>query len=60
MAMRGNILVAMDYFFAMTRMQDWLGDARPIVWPSAREQSEALGLSPSGVKFLNRRLIELA
>lgn len=59
MGLRGNILVAMDYFFAMTRAQDWVGDARPIVWPSAREQSEALGLSPSGVKFLNRRLIEL-
>src|ERR1700748_211127 len=59
MGIRGNILVAIDYFFAMTRSQDWLGDARPIVWPSAREQSEALGLSPSGVKFLNRRLIEL-
>ena len=59
MGIRGNILVAIDYFFAMTRPQDWIGDAQPIVWPSAREQSEALGLSPSGVKFLNRRLIEL-
>ncbi|HEY4313783.1 MAG TPA: helix-turn-helix domain-containing protein, partial [Pirellulales bacterium] len=56
MGVRGNVLVAIDYFFAMTRPQDWMGDARPIVWPSAREQSEALGLSPSGVKFLNRRL----
>jgi replication initiation protein RepC len=59
MGLRGNILVAMDYFFAMTRAQDWMGDAHPLVWPSAREQSEALGLSPSGVKFVNRRLIEL-
>ena len=59
MGWRGNLLVAIDYFFAMTRAQDWMGDARPIVWPSAREQSEALGLSPSGVKFVNRRLIEL-
>jgi replication initiation protein RepC len=59
MGLRGNVLVAIDYFFAMTRAQDWMGDARPIVWPSAREQSEALGLSPSGVKFVNRRLIEL-
>ena len=59
MGLRGNILVAIDYFFGLTRPQDWMGDARPIVWPSAREQSEALGLSPSGVKFLNRRLIEL-
>jgi len=57
--LRGNIIVAMDYLFSLTRPQDWTGDSRPIVWPSAREQSEALGLSPSGVKFLNRRLIEL-
>lgn len=59
MGLRGNILVAMDYLFGLTRPQDWVGDCRPIVWPSAREQGEALGLSPSGVKFLNRRLIEL-
>ncbi len=57
--LRGNIIVAMDYFFGLTRAQDWVGQCRPIVWPSAREQGEALGLSPSGVKFLNRRLIEL-
>ncbi len=59
MGMRGNIIVAMDYFFALTQPQDWAGRARPIVWPSAREQSEALGLSLSGVKRLNRHLIEL-
>lgn len=59
MGMRGNIIVAMDYFFGLTQPQDWLGHARPIVWPSAREQSEALGLSLSGVKRLNRHLIEL-
>lgn len=59
MRLRGNILVAMDYFFGLTRPQDWAGGCRPIVWPSAREQGEALGLTPSGVKFLNRRLIEL-
>jgi replication initiation protein RepC len=57
--LRGNVIVAMDYFFGLTRAQDWAGQGRPIVWPSAREQGEALGLSPSGVKFLNRRLIEL-
>jgi replication initiation protein RepC len=57
--LRGNVLVAMDYFFGLTRAQDWVGECRPIVWPSAREQGEALGLSPSGVKFLNRRLLEL-
>ena len=59
MGLRGNILVAVDYFFSLTRPQDWTGDARPIVWPSAREQCEAMGLSLSRVKFLNRRLIDL-
>lgn len=59
MGLRGNILVAIDYFFGLTRPQDWTGDARPIVWPSAREQCEAMGLSLSRVKFLNRRLIDL-
>jgi replication initiation protein RepC len=59
MGLRGNILVAVDYFFGLTRPQDWTGDARPIVWPSAREQCEAMGLSLSRVKFLNRRLIDL-
>ena len=59
MGLRGNIIVAVDYLFGLTKGQDWVGSARPIVWPSAREQSEALGLSPSGVRYLNRRLIEL-
>lgn len=59
MRLRGNIVVAIDYFFSLTRPQDWTGDARPLVWPSAREQCEALGLSLSRVKFLNRRLIDL-
>lgn len=59
MGLRGNILVAIDYFFGLTRSQDWTADTRPIVWPSAREQCEALGLSVSRVKFLNRRLINL-
>lgn len=59
MGLRGNIMVAVDYFFSLTRAQDWTADTRPIVWPSAREQCEALGLSLSRVKFLNRRLINL-
>lgn len=59
MGLRGNVLVAIDYFFSLTRAQDWTADARPIVWPSAREQCEAMGLSLSRVKFLNRRLIDL-
>jgi hypothetical protein len=34
-------------------------ESRPIVWPSARMQQEALDLSPSQVKEINRCLIEL-
>src|ERR1700722_17856428 len=34
------------------------GGGRPIVWPSASVQQEALGLSESRVKMLNRALIE--
>jgi replication initiation protein RepC len=59
MKLRPNVVQAMDYFFALTQPQDWVADARPIVWPSAREQAEALTMSISGVKRLNRQLIDL-
>ena len=36
-----------------------LGAVPPVVWPSASTQQEALGLSPTRVKEINRRLIEL-
>jgi replication initiation protein RepC len=38
--------------------QDWGRGGRPIVWPSASVQQEALGLSESRVKMLNRAMIE--
>ena len=41
-----------------TQPQDWEPGARPIVWPSAATQQEALGLSRAQVKALNRGLIE--
>ena len=50
---------AVDWLFCFTQPQDWQKGARPIVWPSARMQQEALGLSPTQVKAVNRELIDL-
>jgi replication initiation protein RepC len=50
---------AVDWLFRFTQPQDWEKGSRPVVWPSARMQQEALGLSPTQVKETNRRLIEL-
>jgi replication initiation protein RepC len=59
MGLSRGVVDAIDYLFSVTFPQDWVAGCRPLVWPSAREQGEALGLSPSRVKVLNRRLIEL-
>ncbi|HTT79656.1 MAG TPA: helix-turn-helix domain-containing protein, partial [Stellaceae bacterium] len=49
---------ALDWLFRFTQPQDWASGGRPIVWPSALMQQEALGLSATQVKEINRRLIE--
>jgi len=54
-----RIVHAVDWLFRFTQPQDWEQGSRPIVWPSASMQEEALGLSPTQVKDTNRRLIEL-
>jgi len=54
-----RIVHAVDWLFRFTQPQDWDEGSRPIVWPSASMQEEALGLSPTQVKEINRRLIEL-
>jgi replication initiation protein RepC len=54
-----RLVHALDWLFRFTQPQDWQKDSRPIVWPSARMQQEALCLSPTQVKEINRRLIEL-
>ncbi|HTV87576.1 MAG TPA: plasmid replication protein RepC [Stellaceae bacterium] len=54
-----RLVHAVDWLFCFTQPQDWQAGARPIVWPSARMQQEALGLSPTQAKAINRRLIEL-
>ncbi len=53
-----RLVHAVDWLFRFTQPQDWGRGARPIVWPSAAMQQDALGLSPTRVKALNRALIE--
>jgi len=54
-----RLVHAVDWLFRFTQPQDWAKGTRPVVWPSARMQQEALGLSPAQAKVVNRRLIEL-
>jgi replication initiation protein RepC len=54
-----RVVHAVDWLFRFTQPQDWEPGSRPIVWPSASMQEEALGLSATQVKDINRRLIEL-
>ena len=53
-----RLVHAVDWLFRFTQPQDWGRGGRPIVWPSASMQQEALGLSESRVKAINRALIE--
>jgi replication initiation protein RepC len=53
-----RLVHALDWLFRFTWPQDWEQGARPIVWPSAAMQREALGLSESQVKSVNRGLID--
>jgi replication initiation protein RepC len=53
-----RIVHAIDWLFRFTMAQDWGRGGRPIVWPSASLQQEALGLSPTQAKVINRALIE--
>ena len=49
---------AVDWFFKFTQPQDWQKGYVPIVFPSAETQQEALELSPTATKRLNRALID--
>jgi replication initiation protein RepC len=49
---------AVDWLFKFTMALDWGRGRRPIVWPSASLQQEALGLSLTRTKAINRALIE--
>ena len=54
-----RLVHAVDYLFCFTKPQDWEPSSRPIVWPSAHMQQNALGLGPTQAKEINRCLIEL-
>jgi replication initiation protein RepC len=53
-----RLVHTVDWLFKFTQPQDWERGGRPIVWPSALLQQEALGLSETQAKRLNRCLIE--
>jgi replication initiation protein RepC len=53
-----RVVHAIDWLFKFTQPQDWEQGGRPIVWPSASLEQEALGLSETQAKRLNRCLIE--
>jgi replication initiation protein RepC len=53
-----RLVHTVDWLFKFTQPQDWERGARPIVWPSASLQQEALGFSETQTKRLNRCLIE--
>jgi len=53
-----RLVHAIDWLFKFTQPQDWGRGGRPIVWPSASLQEDALGLSPTQAKATNRALIE--
>lgn len=53
-----RLVHAVDWLFRFTQPQDWERGGRPVVWPSAALQREALGLSETQVKAINRALIE--
>src|SRR5271170_3875961 len=53
-----RLVHAIDWLFRFTQPQDWERGARPLVWPSALLQQEALGVSETQAKRLNRCLIE--
>jgi replication initiation protein RepC len=53
-----RLVHAVDWLFKFTQPQDWERGGRPIVWPSASLEQEALGLSEAQAKRLNRCLIE--
>ncbi len=54
-----RLVHAIDRLFRFTQPQDCERGGRPIVWPSALLQQEALGVSETQAKRLNRHLIEL-
>ena len=55
----GRVVHAVDWLFSFTQAQDWTTGNRPVVWPSAALQQQALGIGTTQAKALNRHLVEL-
>src|SRR5260370_4607473 len=53
-----RLVHTIDWLSKFTQPQEWEREGRPIVWPSALLQQEAVGLSETQAKRLNRSLIE--
>ena len=53
-----RLVHALDWLFRFTQAQDWEQGRRPVVWPSAATQQEAFVLSESGVRNINRHLVD--
>jgi replication initiation protein RepC len=54
-----RVVHAVDWLFTFTQPQDWGEGSRPIVWPSAALQQEALAIGVTQAKAINRQLVEL-
>lgn len=54
-----RVVHAVDWLFQFTQPQDWVEGSRPVVWPSAGLQREALGIGVTQAKTINRHLTEL-
>src|ERR1019366_6711383 len=54
-----RVIHAIDWLFSFTQPQDWTAGQKPIVWPSAGLQQEALSLGVTQAKALNRHLVEI-
>ena len=54
-----RVVHAIDWLFSFTQPQDWAAGGKPIVWPSAGLQQQALGLGVTQAKSLNRHLVEI-
>lgn len=54
-----RVIHAIDWLFSFTQAQDWTPGHKPIVWPSANLQQQALGLGVTQAKSINRHLVEI-
>ena len=54
-----RVVHAIDWLFSFTQAQDWTPGHKPIVWPSANLQQQALSLGVTQAKSLNRHLVEI-